>query len=93
MDAEVRRLPVQHICKKYADHDQTSPVSSRVRVMHTVAGLNRNMGGPSFSVTRLCKAIGLQGAQVELLSQTDSSALDELALPSDRLVKTLPRLR
>jgi glycosyltransferase involved in cell wall biosynthesis len=39
-----------------------------VRVIHIIAGLDPAHGGPSYTVPRLCAALGEAGAEVELLS-------------------------
>jgi glycosyltransferase involved in cell wall biosynthesis len=39
-----------------------------IRVIHVIAGLDPAHGGPSYTVPRLCAALGATGAEVELLS-------------------------
>lgn len=43
-------------------------MSSPLRVIHVVAGLDPAFGGPSYSVPRLCRALATSGAELTLLS-------------------------
>jgi hypothetical protein len=45
-----------------------------VRVIHIIAGLDRAHGGPSYTVPRLCAALGEVGVEVDLLSVTQRDA-------------------
>ena len=58
-----------------------------MKVVHTVAGLFADAGGPSRTVSALCENLGNQGLTVDLLSQkfTDKQ---EIILPDTRLVRT-----
>ena len=42
--------------------------TGRLRAAHVVAGLDRAYGGPSYSVPRLCEALGAAGAETMVLS-------------------------
>jgi glycosyltransferase involved in cell wall biosynthesis len=46
----------------------TAPTSTRIRVIHVIAGLDPAHGGPSYTVPRLCSALAEAGAEVALLS-------------------------
>ena len=41
-----------------------------LRSVHVIAGLEAVYGGPSYSVPRLCEALGAAGVQTTLLSVT-----------------------
>ncbi|MGH6827735.1 MAG: hypothetical protein ACREFW_02345, partial [Rhizomicrobium sp.] len=42
--------------------------STPLRAVHVIAGLGRAHGGPSYSVPRLCKALGECGIAISLVS-------------------------
>ena len=59
------------------------------RLLHTVASLRKSAGGPSRTVTALCRELGRLGAKVELLSRDGASSDgEEMLMPSAELVRT-----
>jgi glycosyltransferase involved in cell wall biosynthesis len=58
-----------------------------MKVVHIVAGLFADAGGPSRTVSALCENLGSQGLTVDLLSQTFTDK-PEIILPDTRLVRT-----
>jgi len=64
-------------------------LTSPLRVVQTIASLRRGGGGPSRTVTALCRELGRLGIQVELISQfVTGSAADNYLLPPADLVTT-----
>jgi len=45
-----------------------------MRAIHVIAGLRATDGGPTYSVPRLCKALGALGARVDLLTVSEGAA-------------------
>jgi glycosyltransferase involved in cell wall biosynthesis len=51
------------------DTERVFPLdNSPMRAVHVIAGLDPAHGGPSYTVPRLCQALGLAGAEARLLS-------------------------
>jgi glycosyltransferase involved in cell wall biosynthesis len=64
-------------------------VEMPLRVIHTIGSLRRSAGGPTRTVTALCRELGLLGADVALLSQVgQGSEGDEYLLPPAEAVRT-----
>lgn len=60
-----------------------------LRVVHTVASLEKSSGGPARTVTSLCRELGSMGVDVELISQDMSRHHKrDLVIPPTELVKT-----
>lgn len=63
--------------------------TAKVRLLHTVGSLLQSAGGPSRTVTALCRELGRLGAEVELLSQDAASSYgEEMLLPPAEWVRT-----
>ncbi len=62
-----------------------------LRVIHTIGSLRRNAGGPTRTVTALCRELGRLGVGVELLSRagTDSTGEQDLLPPAETVNTTL----
>ena len=58
-----------------------------MNVVHTIADLRTNSGGPARTVPRLCEAIAERGCSVELIAH-DSAASDPPLVPNPVQVKT-----
>ncbi len=65
--------------------------STSPRVLHTVHSLRKSAGGPSRTVTALCRELGRQGANVELVSMDEVPSSGEIPLlpPASWVTTTL----
>lgn len=61
---------------------------SQLSIIHTVGSLGRSAGGPTRTVTTLCREIGRLGARVDLMSLDVSVSDDENLLPPAEFVTT-----
>ncbi len=62
---------------------------SSLRVIHTISSLRKSAGGPSRTVTSLCRELGESGAQVDLVSRDfHTEGYDSNLIPSSKWVTT-----
>lgn len=65
------------------------PRAAGPRLLHTVGSLSKSAGGPTRTVTALCRELGRLGAVVELLTrEAGTSGDEEPLLPTAELVTT-----
>lgn len=68
---------------------RTVPSGQGLRVVHTIDSLRRSAGGPTRTVTSLCRELGRLGVQVDLVSRgAPTRGADEDLLPPPEWVKT-----
>ena len=72
---------------------EATPLSAQFRLIHTVGSLRKDAGGPTRTVTALCRELGRLGVLVDLVSQEAIGATTDLNLlpPSDVVTTYLAR--
>jgi glycosyltransferase involved in cell wall biosynthesis len=63
-------------------------MSENLTVLHTIAGLKRQIGGTSTVVSALCESLGRSGATVHLAAQDCFHSADDNILPDVKYVNT-----
>jgi len=64
------------------------PAEMPLRIVHTISSLRRSAGGPTRTVTALCRELGRLGVDVELLSIAGSDDVDDYLVPPTATVTT-----
>ncbi len=74
---------------------RSEQAGSNLRVIHTIASLRKSAGGPTRTVTSLCRELGRLGVEVDLLSQGETGSVDEANLipPAEWVTTTLAPAR